>query len=477
MTRLSFPIRLALTLLCVVAGGFLVTTRVDRLLLELAPSNGALFSVTLSNSKVYSQTLVTTRHSISKLNYYLTVASSAPANGVIQVKLMRGQEVIGQSVLPAVFVNSLGASEFVFSPPVATIPGETLSSTIQVAPAMSGLVKMQTRQADGTFKASDTTFTIDGAQQENPLAYQAFYSYRLPFAIQLGGLLVLAGLFILVPPVSDRQKDIWLTVYAFSAITLFLIPNFTLGGWPWLLIISQATALLGITLLLKRFGLSTLSALFGAHIFSFTSWFPLHFLANRQLYILIALLPALLVLSRYRKQTSHYWRVVFVILILATTATTILFGRHVFSSLSISQMANARDIFLDPNQLSSAVKFTLPNEQVPPAWDNFGSYIGIPVAVFALIGLITSGRKHKAVVLGGIICAIFSLTSFIPLPHVIIGVTFTLAILSACGFDNLYRFLGAHDKLVTVLMALVMVIVLFDLWNVSAGTLEFALLT
>lgn len=483
---LALRVRISVAAVLLVLGLFLAVTKVDRQLLDLPPSEGAAASVTLSSQSTYSQTFVFTRKSLSKLGFYFS--TSNPANKNIMIAVFRGEQKIGEAFLPTIFISSSGASDVTFSPPLATIPGETLKAVIMVPPELSKIIRIQTRLNDGTFDAKHTVFSINDVAQGSALAYQAYFSYRLPFAIQFGGLCLFAALLLIAFPTSQFQKNIWLILYACTASFLYVIPSFALGGHPFLLVLSQAVALLGMIILLRQLGLSFLASLFGAHVFAFTTWWPLQFLSGRQYYLLVCLLPVLIVLATYWRSLALLWKIVLSAGVVITIASFLLFAHQAPAYKLLPVPASARDIFLDPNQLPSSEKL-YPDRQKPAqseAWDNFGSYVSIPVALFALLGLITSWRTLMPYLVLGVVIV---LTSLIPwtvallfplLPihsqHLIIILTFIVALFAGEGFEKLFFFLGSKDKLVQGMMAVVIFISLLDLWNVASGSLEYMLL-
>jgi hypothetical protein len=475
----SHRVRYIAALLLLALGLFLITTKVDRQLLVLPPTPGATYNVPLAADTTYAQTFVFTRSALTRLGYYFT-GSNLP-NAAVTLTLKRGNTILAQTALSTIFINTDDASDFTFSPAVKVTPGETLQAIITVPPQLNNLIHLNTRKNDGSFKAADTVFTINDVPQLNPLAYQADYGYRLPFAVQIGALSLLAALYLILHPRGvEWRKNTWLIIIAIAVSTFFAIPVLLLGGQPWLLVTTQAAALLGMFIFLKQANISHLAAMFGAIIFSFTSWFALQYSAQHPYLLAIALLPAILTLIVYRRSISTFWQITLIVAILVTGLFIVLApATPIMKAAPVA--AHFQDIFLDPNQSPAAQKFDTLNTST--SWDHFGSYIGMPAALFVLLGLFTRGKRNYkwlmfAVIIGGItlISPIIKMLSAISPQYAIILLTFSFAFFASQGFEVLYTFLGKHHKIVPVMMTSFVIIVLLDLYTISATVLEYPFL-
>lgn len=462
---LSKTSRLILILALLAAGGLFLLVKTDREFINLAPSAGAVRGVELRGRGTYEQSFIATRSTVARLGLFFVPTVAELPDATITITVKRADKVISEQRLSVAFIDGENFSQIRFHPPLAVTDGEQLTVSISVPPVLDNALRLQQRQPDATFNAANVSFSVDGEVQDAPAAYQVFYGWRPPLAVQISGLLILAALFLVIPS---------LPLYVLVTSALFIAPALLLKSFPLIDFFYAAIALSGMVMLLREHKLPLVPALFGAHVFAFTTWLPLHALAGREYYAAFALLPLLI---------SPRRRPLLPVIILAVFLT-VLFSHWTPIASIPDQAAGSRDIFFDPNQV--------PDSQKVPGytWDHYGSYIGIISAALALVGLIWQGRRHKLIVLIGLFGALLALTPFLtktlarllPLPptHFIILTTFALAYFAAFGLDGLRRYLQpirhTKDYVVQTVIALLVIIALLDLWQVAANTLEYGLL-
>ena len=447
------------------AGGLFLLVKTDREFINLAPSAGAAHGVELRSYSTYEQSFVATRSTITRLGLFFMPTIADLPDATITVAIKRADKVINEQSLSAAFLDGENFSQIRFYPPLAVTDGEQLTVNISVPPALDNTLRLQQRQPDATFSTANVSLAVDGEVQNAPAAYQVFYGWRPSLAVQIGGLLILAALLLIIPN---------LPLYVLGTTALFIVPALLLKNFPLIDFFYAALALSGMLMLLREHKLPLMPALFGAHVFAFTTWLPLHALASREYYAAFALLP-ILISSRRRQLLPVIILAVFLIIFFSHWAPLTSFP---------DQVADFRDIFFDPNQV--------PDSQKVPGytWDHFGSYIGIISAALSLLGLIWQGRRHKLIVLIGLAGALLALTPFLtktlarflPLPpsHFIILTTFAVAYFAAFGLYGLRHYLQpirhVKDPVVQTVIVLLVIIALLDLWQVAANTLEYGLL-
>ena len=465
----------AATLLVLAGPLFFVKTNRD--FIDLQPTEGTASSIILKSTENYEQTFAADRATITQVGLFIRPTVQNLPAGNIAVRVLRDSTLIAESNLPTVFIDTEGASYVRFDPPIQTKLKETLRIQISAPPQLDGSIRLQQRMPDETFDAATVRFMINGEPQSSPLAYQVYYQYRPPLALQLAGLLIIMAQQRLLPsPI----------LYSAEAAFLFVVPHVLLGQFPLLTFAYAAYALAGMLMLLRTTGLTGFPALAGAHVFAFTTWLPLHILGGRSYYALAALLPYTAVLARKDGITGRKRRMIF--------AAAAIYALVVFTvadvkpySLPTFGAAHPRDVFIDPNQVPTSYKtFFYPSYGTFPAqveqWDHYGSYIGIINATLALVGIAWQGLRDRALLMTGIFGALISLTPpltsilarILPLPpqHFVILTTFVLAFFTAWGLQAVRTYLG-NSTAATVIATLITYIALLDLWHVAATTLEF----
>ncbi len=465
MKNLSKTSRFIFILALLSAGGLLLLVKTDREFINLAPSEGFAHGVELRSRSTYEQSFIATRSTITRLGLFFMPTTKELPDATITVTVKRADKVISEQSLSAAFIDGENFSQIRFRPPLTVTRGEQLTVSISVPPALDNALRLQQRQTDATFSPANVSFSIDGKVQDAPAAYQVFYGWRPSLAVQIGGLLILTAIILPLPS---------LPLYVLGAAILFIMPALLLKSLPLIDFFYAALALGGMLMLLREHKLPLMPALFGAHVFAFTTWLPLHALAGREYYAAFALLP--FILSPRRRPLLP--------VITLAILLIILFGDWQPITSFPDQAANFRDIFFDPNQV--------PDSQKVPGytWDHFGSYVGIISAALAFVGFIWQGRRHKLVALIGLLGALLALAPFftrtlarlLPLPpsHFIILTTFAVAYFAAFGLHGLRRYLQpirhTKDYVVQTVIVLLVIIALLDLWQVAAGTLEYGLL-
>lgn len=455
---------------------FFATT--DREFIDLQPTEGVPNSIILHHNEVYEQKFAATRNNITQVSLFIRPAQRDIPTSTVTVQLVKDGTQLAQGTISTAFIDTEGASHAQFEKPIKLNRGEEVSIQISVPQELDGALRLQQRNSDETFDPTTVQFTIDGAEQQNPLAYQVYYQYRPPLALQLAGLLLLAAQQLLYPSVL---------IYCIGAATLFDLPE-TLLGHGSLLTIAYATyALIGTTILLRTQGLSTLTALAGAHIFAFTTWLPLHTLTGRNYMALAALIPYGVMFLQDKKSRNR--RTIAAIALYAFGV--VILSNGIQPTQTLFGVAHPRDIFVDPYQVPTSHKtFFYPSYGTYPehegTWDNYGSYIGIINIALASIGIVWKRAGSRAVALlgaGGILIALVppitaTLATILPFPpqYAIIAVTFAAACYAGRGLQALQAYLG-NDRTALVITTSITIIALLDLWQVAATTLETSLLT
>ncbi len=476
MMHLFSRARLGVSAACLLLAAPLLFVVSDREFSNLTPTAGQVFSVPLRSQSAYAQTVTAERTSVTRLGLFFGgLAKHFPAGNVrITVATASGVERV--TILPSRFIDVDGSTQIHFNPPIVTKIGEHIIIRLNVDTALDNVVSVQLRAADGSYDLTSAIFTIDGKPQPLPLAYQLYYLYRPPLATQMAGILLLVALGHYWP---NRFLKGWAApiFYGLVVSALSLLPAVLLGHFSWGLFLGQAVAVVGMYSYLRQ-RVGRWPALAGAHVFAFTTWFALHLLAGHSSYILLAFLPwAALVYEKYMKPRLVWQGAVVVSgLVLAWSLAGIIIPH----TLPVSVAASWRDIFFDPNQVPSSQKIA-----GPESWEHFGSYLGFINAIFLIIGVIFRARRLPllagmslvmAVVLSGPLIPYLAPFALVPLSHMVIILTFLLAIWTALGVERLQNFLGSADPFVNKLLAAFIVIALFDLWHVLAGTLEYTFL-
>lgn len=479
--------KIFVSVVLLIIAGLLANARADRLFLDLRPSEGGANTIIFDHGKEYKHSFIAFRASLSRLGFYIRALQDELPDAAITLQLWRGDSLIITKEIPTVFLDETGAAEIHFNPPVATQVGETLLAVLSIPPELHQKVGWQLRVQDETFNPAHAKSFINNSELANPAAYQAYVAERPTVALQLAGFMTLGVLLWWLPKRNMVARYASLALYALAVSHLQAVSVITVGAYPFLLIISQAIALAGMYLLLRRY-MTIVPSLFGAHLFAFTTWYALQLGAGRPWYLMASLLP-LVVLAAQRllqpiaRRVSPRVMVVGVVAVLAI----ILFVWRGLAGLPAAApgaiVAHPRDVFLDPHQVSDSLKSL--SEDVALPWDHFGAYTGIPYILAAAVGL-GRGRTHKVMLLFLASAALVSLVPaaasaaalVLPLPpaYLVILVVFALAFFAGHGLQILYNFLGKKDRLVRVLLAAIALLALFDLWQVGARTLELMLI-
>lgn len=485
-----FRLLLIAVFLLAAAALFFVTS--EREFVSYQPLEGELSGIILRTDTSYQQTFITNRHSISRLSLFLRPVTDQPLpNDVLGIAITSSDAVLSNTVIPVSFLNRDGATQVNFSPALATEPGDLITFVISAPPALSGLIRVQLVDLINNPDISDISFSIAGATQPTPLAYQLYYNYRPPLSYQLAIYL----LFLVIWLASRRSllHPFILTAYVILSTIAFLSPAAMLANYYWSLTLAFIVALTGMLLLLRSYQLPAASILLGANAFAFSTYFALHAQAGRDKLLIFSFIPLILWFILVRKKSAY--RLAFGLMLLLLLAW-LFFAPYQPPLPSPALVANLKDILLDPNQIATADKFqasylALQIPQGDPSailrsggWDNFGSYIGIINLSLALIGLAALARRYWYIALlgsAGLLLAATPLTLllvsrlFLPPQYLVILLTFALAFFASFGLSKLYRFLG--PSLVTSFIVYsITIFALFDLLNVTSKTLQFGLL-
>lgn len=469
---------------------FLVTS--EREFVSYEPLEGELSGIILRTNTSYQQTFITNRHSISRLSIFLRPATDQPLpNDVLGITITSSDAVLNNTVIPVSFLNRDGATQVNFSPSLATQPGDLITFVLSAPPALSGLIRVQPTDLINNPDISDISFSIAGAAQPSPLAFQLYYNYRPPLSYQLAIYL----LFLVIWLASRRSllHPLILTAYVLFSTIAFLSPAAMLANFYWSLTLAFIVSLTGMLLLLRSYQLPPAAILFGANAFAFSTYFALHAQAGRDKLLVFSFIPIILWLIHVRPKSTY--RLVFGLVPLLLLAW-LFFAPYQSPLPRPALVANLKDILLDPNQIAAADKFqasylALQIPQGDPSailrsggWDNFGSYIGIINLSLALIGFAALARRYWFTALigsTGLLLAATPLTLllvdrlFLPPQYLIVLLTFALAFFASFGLLKLDRFLGP-GLVASFIVYSITIFALFDLLNVTSKTLQFGLL-
>lgn len=465
-------------LLCFVVSVPLWFVTTNRDFINLQPSEGMANSVALKSDETYEQVFIATRSTITQIGLFIHPASAIVPSGNVVIRVLKDNALLAEEKIPSEFIDAEGASYANFTDPINVQRRSSLRIQISVPKELDGMLRLQQRIPDNTFDPTNVQFIHDGEILPQPLAYQVYYQYRPPLALQLAGLLTLAAQQILFPlPI----------IYILTMAFLFMLPSVLLGTFSVAILLHTVFALAGMILLLRTDRASWLSTLTGAHVFAFTTWLPLHALGGREYYAVVALLPLVVLLAQKGKLSLRMWSAVSLTLISFTVALLTFTDGKSRSSPTFTS-AHPRDVFVDPNQVPTSHKtFFYPSYGVYPKqieeWDHYGSYVGIMNIMLAAVGLAWRGFKNKGIVLVGVLGALIALTPHISITlqpilplspqHFVILTTFSLAFFTAWGIQALQTYFG-NNRITTVVIAAITVITLLDLWHVAATTLEFS---
>jgi len=480
---------LIITLICAAFLLFFVNS--DREFIRYLPQEGEPFSIVLRSDSIYQQTFASSRHTISRLSLFIrpSVSSPLPAKSFI-VSVHQADHLLAQQAVATSFIDDGGATQVQFTPPITTEPGQILSFSISVPPALSGKIRAQTVNQDDKPVTDDISLTIDSSPQPQPLAFQLYYGFRPPLSFQLSILLLLAATLLLLN--RPLNSPIPLAIYIIATAAAYISPSIIVGDFSFTLLLAFFLAQLTMILLLYSYQLPAPVIFLGANAFAFSTYFPLHVYAERDKLIIFALLPALFWLTKSKKS-----RHIFLTALLVLSLSLLIFLPYASSEHKPVHVANLKDILLDPNQIPTTDKFHAAYYalQIPKGdpnvidqyggWDHFGSYFGLINLSLALLGIVIHGKKHWPILLLGALAIIVSANSFItphlatifffPPQHLIIISSFALAVFAALGLNSLWRFLK-YNPLTNTIIYLIVFIALLDLLNVSSKTLQFGLL-
>ncbi len=457
-----------------IGGSLFFTVKTEREFINLVPTEGRENTLVLESDHTYVQQFATNKLTLARLGIHLRPLAGDLPDKPINIEIRRGDQLLATRAITPQFIDDEGASHVIFEPALVTAPGEKLSITVSMPDELSGTVGWQSRQLDETIDASSVQMLIDGQVQKAPGAYSAYSQSRPPLASQIGGLMVLGGLITILGWHKNHQAAA-ITTYAVAASYLFTAPIFVLGRQNLILFVVSLTALGSMYLLMRSNSISIISSLFAANTFAFTSWFALQLNSGRYWYGFFSLLPAVFLLARQRRLRP-----------LLLPASAMIFAWIIISQsggLHLEQPSAAvRDVFLDPNQSPSANPIT----PYATTWENFGSYVGIPVILAAVLGL-ASAKKYKTILTVGLLfgaislqpdlASLLSLDGRITPSHLVIISTFALAFFAGQGLEKLRTFLGTNDRLIVFLTAAMVALSLLDIWHVAATVMEYSLST
>lgn len=271
---ISFTLGVAL----LVTGSLLLFVHADRQFASLPPTPGLPHVITLKNTMAYQQEFTVRQQNISRLGLYIKPLTTKQLSGVVTVQLLRGSTRIFEQQIPAVFAHPDSALDVRISPSIATVTGERLRVAVAISDDLSGKVGLQTRQQDESFNR-DAVFFIDGKPQDDPLAYEAYYSQYPALTLQLGSLLILAALWLLFG--LSLSTSVGQIAYASGIVIAANVPAFASAAAVYPLMCLQVVIVFGVLRSLRKTSLPLPAQLLAAHTLAFTSWWPLVFIAAR----------------------------------------------------------------------------------------------------------------------------------------------------------------------------------------------------
>ena len=154
----------------------LLLVRTDRSVLSLLPTPGQANKVALPETGTFAQEFTTNQTSISRVGFFVSAATSLPAE-IMNLRLLRDGQEIGVSSLSAVFIDNEGMSTWQFSPAVATKKNEKITAQLQVPASLRDKLSLKVRTYDQTFNQDSVSLYINNQPQESPLAYEVFAKY------------------------------------------------------------------------------------------------------------------------------------------------------------------------------------------------------------------------------------------------------------------------------------------------------------
>lgn len=454
-------LHMGVVVICVLSAVFLLDYSVDREFINLAPTPGAAQVVPLKAGTTYELQLTARKGPITRLGVFLKPLQENLPTDVVTLVIKSGGEEVARSSVATPFIDAQSFTQWRVDPPLPVTSSEKLQVALVTSEVLSEKIGVQLRLADDTFTAGDAIFSIDGVAQPNPIAHQAYFAYRPAFASHVAGLLLLVAGGLLYPLSLKRYAP---AVYALALAMVAYIPMFRLGILPMWPILVVAAAWWGMFRVLRGRGIGVIPAGVGAHAAGLTTFFALHLLAGQSSLAFLALLP--LVFSFKGKPVTYIGALV---LLLAA----------IVPELTISNIpaASLRDIWLDTNQISQALK--IPDAALP--WWHFGSYVGVLGALLGGLGIVTRGKKEwrglallaLSLLLVQVVGPQFlpNTSLFIPWAYFIIIPTFALAYFIGLGVEALRLYLGP-SRPATIILVSIGLVGLLDLLYVLTGTLE-----
>lgn len=471
-------IRLTSAGLLILAAIALWSIQTDRLMLQLIPTPGAANALVADSSSTYEQTIVVTQKTISRIGIFFSASGSLPSVS-LPLRVYRGEQLIGEANTSSLFLDNDGTTLWQFSQSIKTNPGEKIRLRLTIPAELSEKIRLKIRVPDGEFNIQDIQFLLNGKLQPNPLGYEAYAQYQPPLAIALAALAFIAAIHLLIHPKKQISRDLLTIGASILACAAYLAPTLWHGTFPWPLLFTSTAVFLGSYWWLEGKHLHPISALGGASVLAFTTWWVLQYASERSAYLLIAAIPLLFVTiqknqPKERKVVSGALAVLMVIGVVSSGIT--------WTTSFVPTAANPKDALFDTQQAVYSLKVVQYNGE-PISWDNFGAYVGIPAGVLILIGLIPHLKARKYLWATAILVSIIAFTPAIaslsaawhlPVasPHLVIFLILAFAVATAHGIENLYTYLGYHDRLARILVTGITLLMILDLWNVSANVLE-----
>jgi|GEM_PF-2961818 hypothetical protein len=473
----------------------LLATKFDREYITFSPQEGDVGSVILKSGGTYQQTFTVTRRSISQMSLPVSRAVVSPVTeSSIELTILRDNEVLAVEQINPSIIKDDGSTQVKFAKPITTKPGQEITLSLNVPSILSGSYRTQLSLPTEKQESANASFYIGDELQDKYLAFNVFYVFRPPLSYQMGTLLFLLSIFIILNLSLKSRAAIILYTVALSAA--YIYPVVALGNFSLLLLGTFTISFVGMFLFLRKLKFSLPAILLGAHMYAFTTYFPLHISAGREKLLCFAFLPFIFYFF-YPLVGDYKRKIKLSLLMIFIMAMLVVFLPYEAPPVTPIHTANLKDIFLDPNQIPTGDKFHAAYYvlQIPKGdpsvidyyggWDNFGSYIGFINMGLAFIGIIFGGKRYWSLLVVGAIGLLISTAQFVtpylatvmlvPPQYFIIITTFSLSVFAAVGLKTLWRFLR-KDPLTNVLIIMIVFFALLDLLNVTSKTLQFGLL-
>lgn len=390
-------------MVCLSALLFFVTSEEQVILL---PPDIDAKPVALLASETYKQEFVVHESSVTRVGVYIRPLAQDLASNLVTLSLFYDDALVHTQTIEAKSFQT-GEPTFIVLPKTLSIdPGSTLSLVVTVSDALSNKVAIMPRPQDDTFN-TEAKFYVGANDPQNPAGYEVFSAYHPAITLQLGGLALLAAALLFAHSFSFRiSKILYSVLLPITAVLPSIALLSSLQGILYLVLtIISLYALINVF----RKHMTHIAALFGAHVFVFTSFWPLVGMG----------------------------------------------GRTIYDSMALSTISHLKDIFLDPNQFSL---------------EKAGAFVGIPSLVIGIVGLLIyvyqllQNRSWHNLLL----TILVFMGGLVSTPILTVAV---LSYGAGRGMNWLHNFLGAKDVTTRIILYAVTILTLIDLISVYSTVL------